>query len=91
MEVKLSGNNVVVKLPIEMSVNAFDFKEDNQEVYKVKHRRKFAQGVVDYIKNYSTDSEGGLTAFQELLDEVFDEMVCNDEDYIKNIEEEDAY
>jgi hypothetical protein len=89
MEVKLSGNNVVIKLPVDLLVDAFDFKEDNQDVYEVKYKRKFAQGIVEYIKNYSTDSEGGLTGFQELLDEVFDEMVCNDEDYIKSIEEED--
>lgn len=91
MEVKLSGNNVVIKLPVEMLVDAFNFKEDNQEAYQIKHKRKFAQGVADYIKNYSADSESGLTVFQELLDEIFDEMVSNDENYIKSIEEDEDY
>lgn len=89
MEIKLSGDNVVIKLPIDELVFAFDMKDDNQGVSKVKYKRKFAQGIVDYLTNYSTNSESGLTVFQELLDEIFDEMVCNDEDYIKTIEEED--
>lgn len=89
MEVKLSGKNVVIKLPIDELVFAFNMKDDNQEVYKIKYKRKFAQGVVDYLNNYSTDSETGLTAIQQLLDEIFDEMVCNDEDYIKVIEEQE--
>ncbi|MBL4951045.1 hypothetical protein JK635_02170 [Neobacillus sp. YIM B02564] len=88
MEVKLSGNNVVIKLPVDLLVDAFNFKEDNQEVYEVKYKRKFAQGVVDYLKNHTSDSEAGLTAFQELLDEVFEEMTGNDENYIKSIEED---
>ena len=89
MEAKVVSDYVIIKLPVDELVNAFNFKEDNQEVYKVKYKWKFAQGVADYLKKYSRDSESGLTAFQEFLDEIFEEMVCNNENYIKALQEED--
>jgi hypothetical protein len=87
MEFKVSGNNVVIKMPIDTLVMAFNHKEDNQGSYEVKYRRKFAEGLCKYLENHG-DSETGLTAFQQLLDELFfDEMVSDGEDYIKELEE----
>ncbi|GIQ63542.1 hypothetical protein PACILC2_21100 [Paenibacillus cisolokensis] len=89
MEVKVSNKHVVLKLPIDTLVYAFNFKEDNQEQYKVKNKKRFAEGIAHYLQNYSSNGESGLTVFQEVLDEIFDEMVCNAEDYIKELQEEE--
>lgn len=90
MEAKVSGKSIVLKLPIETLVCAFNFKEDNQDQYKVKNKKRFAEGVAHYLQNHSGNSESGLTVFQEVLDEIFDEMVCSDEDYIKCLSDEEA-
>lgn len=86
MEARVVSDYVIIKLPVDELVHAFNF---NQEAYKVKYKWEFAQGVADYLQKYSRDSESGLTALQELLDEIFEEMVSNDEDYIKALQEED--
>lgn len=86
---KISGKNVLIKLPIDLLVVAFD---NNPELWdesiRVKYKRKFAQGFVDYINNGSQDSETGLTVFQEWIDSIFNEMIESDEDYIKYPDEE---
>lgn len=83
MDAKVSGKNVVIKLDIDTLVDAFNLKEDNQDVYKVKYKRKFAEGLVGYLKEESESSETGLTVFQEMLDQMFEFMVDNNEEYIK--------
>ena len=88
MDVKVSGKNVVIKLDINTLVEAFDYKEDNQGAYKVKYKRKFAEGLSEYLKEESESSESGLTVFQEMLDQLFECMVDNDEEYIKELDEE---
>lgn len=80
MEAKLIGNNVVIKIPIESLVNAFNMKEENRETFEVKYKRKFAQGVVDYLNDQR---------FQALLDEIFDLMIYEGKDYFRYLEEED--
>jgi hypothetical protein len=89
MNAKVSGNKVVIELDVDTLVSAFNYKEDNQDIYRVKYRKKFAQGICDYLKNYSHSSESGLSALQELLDEIFDEMVCDGADYIKVLQDEE--
>jgi hypothetical protein len=89
MEAKVSGKNIVIKLDIETMVNAFNYKEDNQGAYKVKYKKKFAECLVQYLHDEMNSSETGLTVFQEMLDQLFEYMVDNDEDCIKEIEEED--
>jgi hypothetical protein len=89
MEARVSGKKVVIELDIDTLVTAFDYKEDNQDVYKVKYKKKFAQGVCDYLKNHNSEYESGLTGFQQLLDDIFFEMTCADEDYIKELQTEE--
>lgn len=86
MEVKVSGKNVVIKLPIDILVYAFDNKDDNFQAYKIKYKQKFAQGVAKYLSDHSENQETGLTVFEEMMDKIFDEMVCNAEDYIKELQ-----
>lgn len=81
---KVSGKNVVIKLPIDLLQVAFDNNPNNyDEELKVKFKRRFAQGFVDLINNGYEDSETGLTVFQEWIDSIFNEMVDSDADYIK--------
>ncbi len=80
---KVSGDNVVIKLPIDVLQVAFDnnpFLQD--EGIRVKFNRKFAEAFADKINKTSTNSESGLTAFQELIDVIFEEMVSDDSPYI---------
>lgn len=88
MEAKVSGKNIVIKLDIETLVTAFDYKEDNQDQYKVKYKRKFAQGLCDLLQSESGSSESGLTLFQDMLDNLFYEMTCTLPDYIKVLDED---
>ena len=88
MKANVIGKNVVIKLDIDTLVSAFNYKEDNQDVYKVKYKRKFAKGLANYINEEINDSEAGLTVFQEMLDQLFEYMVDNVEDYIKELEED---
>jgi hypothetical protein len=81
---KVSGKNVVIKLPIDVLEIAFNNNPNNyDEEIKVKYRRQFAQGFADLINEHSTNSESGLTVFQEWIDSVFEEMIENGADYIK--------
>jgi hypothetical protein len=89
MNARVSGKKVIIELDIDTLVVAFDCKEDNQDVYKVKFKKKFAQGVCDYLKKHVGESESGLTGFQSLLDDIFFEMTCANEDYIKELEIEE--
>lgn len=80
---KVSGKNVVIKLPIDLLVTAFNDNPNNwDENIKVKYKLKFAKGFVEHINNGYQDSETGLSAFQEWIDSIFDEMLEGDEEYI---------
>jgi hypothetical protein len=89
MEAKVSGKNIVIKLDIDTLVTAFNYKEDNQGVYKVKYKRKFAECLALYLHDEMNSSETELTVFQEMLDQLFEYMVDNEEDCIKELEEEE--
>lgn len=87
---KVSGDNVVIKLPIDLLQIAFDNNPNNyDEEIKVKFKRKFAQAFAEKVNTTSTDSESGLTVFQEWIDEIFEEMIEDGESYIKFPKEED--
>lgn len=84
MSAKVSGNNVVIKLPIDLLVVAFNNNPENyDETIAVKYKRKFAEGFAQYINEFSNNGESGLTSFQECIDAIFDEMICASEPYIK--------
>ncbi|MDA1789224.1 hypothetical protein [Bacillus cereus group sp. BY5-1LC] len=86
---KVSGNNVVIKLPIDMLVVAFDNNPNNyDEEIKVKYKRKFAEGFAQHINEHSGNAETGLTVFQEWIDQIFEEMIESDSSYIKYPKEE---
>lgn len=89
MECKVSGKNLVIKLPIDTLVMAFNEKEDNQDAYQVKCKRKFAEGLCEYLLNHGDDSETGLTTFQAMLDRLFDEMAMDGHEAIKELEDPD--
>lgn len=81
---KVSGKNVVIKLPIDLLVTAFDNNPNAyDEEIKVKFKRKFAQGFAELINGHSDNSESGLTVFQEWIDSVFDEMIESSAEYVK--------
>lgn len=87
---KVSGKNVVIKLPIEVLEVAFNNNPNNyDEDIKVKYRKQFAQGFADLVNELSSDSESGLTVFQEWIDSIFEEMVEGGYPYIKFPKEED--
>lgn len=87
---KVSGDNVVVKLPIDVLEVAFNDNPNNyDDEIKVKYKRKFAQGFADLINDSYTSSESGLTIFQEWVDELFEQMIEGDSSYIKYPEEDD--
>lgn len=80
---KVSGENVVIKLPINLLQVAFDNNPYNfDEEIRVKFKRKFAEAFADKINKTSTNSESGLTVFQELIDVIFEEMVTDYSPYI---------
>lgn len=81
---KVSGNNVVISLPIDLLVVAFDNNPNNySDEIKVKYKRQFAKGFTELVNGHSENSESGLTVFQEWIDSVFDEMIESDAEYIK--------
>lgn len=81
---KVSGNNVVIKLPIDLLEVAFNENPNNyDEEIKVKYKRQFAQGFADLINDSYTNSESGLTVFQEWIDELFEQIIESDSSYIK--------
>lgn len=68
---KVSGNNVVIKLPIDMLVVAFNNNPNNyDEEIKVKYKRKFAEGFAEHVNEHSSNAETGLTVFQEWIDQI---------------------
>lgn len=80
---KVSGDNVVIKLPIDLLQTAFDNNPYNyDEEIRVKFKRKFAKAFAEKINNASTNNESGLTVFQELIDTIFEEMVVDASPYI---------
>lgn len=86
---KVSGNNVVIKLPIDMLVVAFNDNPNNyDEEIKVKYKRKFAEGFAQHVNEHSSNGETGLTVFQEWIDQIFEEMIEGDSSYIKYPKEE---
>lgn len=81
---KVSGKNVVITLPIDVLVTAFNFYPDKyDDEIKVKHRKQFARGFAEQINEHSTNGESGLTVFQEWMDSIFEEMIESDAPYIK--------
>jgi hypothetical protein len=80
---QVKGKNVVITLPVDVLVNAFNYNPNNyDEAIRVKYKRRFAQGFVNYVNEISQDSESGLTVFQEWVDTIFDAMIENSEPYI---------
>ena len=83
----VEGNKVVVTIPIETLICAFDYKEDNQGYYTVGDPDKFSESVAWYLQNHVDNQETGLTVLQETIDSIFDEMVCSAEDFINYLED----
>ncbi|MEH6941495.1 hypothetical protein [Bacillus sp. JJ722] len=87
---KVSGQNVVIKLPIDLLVTAFNhYPEKYHDDIKVKFKRQFATGFAELINGLSENSESGLTFFQECIDQVFEEMIESAAPYIKVPDEDD--
>ncbi|MNH66452.1 hypothetical protein D3C73_184830 [compost metagenome] len=81
---KVSGNNVVITLPVDVLVTAFNnYPDKYDEEIRVKYRKQFAKGFAELINDHSSNSESGLTAFQEWIDSLFEEMIESDAPYIK--------
>lgn len=81
---KVRGNNVVIELPIEVLIAAFNFNPNNyDDTIKVKYKRQFAKGFSELINEHSTNGESGLTVFQEWIDSIFEEMIESGASYIK--------
>lgn len=87
---KVSGENVIIKLPIKVLEAAFNNNPNNyDEEIKVKYKKQFAKGFADLVNELSSNSESGLTVFQEWIDSIFEEMIEGDYPYIKFPKEED--
>lgn len=81
---KVSGKNVVITLPIDILVTAFNYyPEKYDDEIKVKYKNQFAKGFANLVNEHSTNGESGLTVFQEWMDSIFDEMIESDAQYIK--------
>jgi undecaprenyl pyrophosphate phosphatase UppP len=75
---------VVIKLPIDVLVVAFDNNPNNyDDEIKVKYKRKFAEGFAQLVNELPSNSESGLTVFQEWIDQIFEEMIEGDVPYVK--------
>ncbi|UNK20465.1 hypothetical protein MNQ98_10815 [Paenibacillus sp. N3/727] len=59
---KISGNNVVITIPIDVLVITFVNSPDKyDDEIKVKYRKQFAKGFAELINEHLANS--GLTAF----------------------------
>jgi hypothetical protein len=78
------------KLIIEIDLKELIFVINNSpEGYKVKKPKKLLQAFKKHLENYaaSNATEKGISEFQDLLDQITDEIVINEDDII--IENED--
>ncbi|QOS97569.1 hypothetical protein JNUCC42_13315 [Brevibacterium sp. JNUCC-42] len=86
---KVSGKNVVIRLPIDLLITAFnDNPNKYDEEIMVKYKRRFAEGFAEHINDHSVNGETGLTVFQEWIDSIFEEMIESGAEYIKFPKEE---
>jgi hypothetical protein len=71
---KVVGDRIVIELPIETLVVACEEKPDAG--YVVHDKARFAQFIADHLLTFDTEShsDDGLTNFQRMTDELFDEM-----------------
>jgi hypothetical protein len=87
---KVSGKNVIITLPVDTLVTAFNHYPDKySDEIRVRYRKQFAHGFAELINEHSLSSESGLTVFQEWIDSIFEEMIESDARYIKYPKDED--
>lgn len=88
MEVKLSGNNIVIKLPVDEVVGVFDATSSKGEAQmRVKFKRKFAGAVANSLQEVSSNQLGTNHFIEHVLDNIFEELVEKQDKSIKYPEE----
>jgi hypothetical protein len=87
--IKIVGKDVVVKMPIDILVNAFNESPLLCGEYKVINKRQFAENLTKYLDGHGGDAETNSTGLEDLLDNLFVEMVEDAVDGIVEIEEQE--
>ena len=85
-KVNVTRTSVNISIPIDILKCAIENRPDFPEV-KIKNKRKFAQEFANRLLEVDTD-ESGLGLFYRILDEVFEEMVEEDLNCLKILEED---
>ncbi|AGB62748.1 hypothetical protein [Bacillus phage phiAGATE] len=84
MEAKLSGSNIVIKLPVDEVVGVFEVTSSKGEAQmRVKFKRKFAESVVKSLQEISSNQLATNLFTEHVLDNIFDELVENQDKSIK--------
>lgn len=84
MEAKLSGKNIVIKLPVDEVVGVFDATSTRDIVpMRVKFKQKFAKAVVEDLKSISINQLSTNEFIEHVLDLTFDKLVEEQDKSIK--------
>lgn len=77
---KCDNKNLTITIPVDLLKWA---AENNSETPLIIHDElKFAKEVMFELEDGYFNAETGLTKFQQLLDEVFNEVVCSGHDFV---------
>jgi len=81
VKAKVVEKNIIITIPIDTLVYAFNENPSNVDGWKVedKNKAQFAKDFAKYLNEHETQNsqENGITAFEELLDNIGDAM-CED-------------
>ena len=85
-EVKVIDNRIVINIPIDELTFAVENRIDIK--YKVTNTDEFVKDFLHHIKNYQTQNsqETGITALQEFIDMIVDEVASGGTNCIEIIE-----
>lgn len=81
ISITASKNYVTIKIPVDLLVHSAENSEAFEGI-KVTNKRMFAEEVAQQLDGAFYDPETGLTKFQMLLDEVYEEVVESGSDAV---------
>ncbi|WNO29872.1 hypothetical protein [Bacillus phage SDFMU_Pbc] len=84
MEAKLSGKNIIIKLPVDEVVSSFNANCSTEEApMRVKFKRKFAASIVSHLTEVSNNNHETEDFIDHVLDFVYDQMITEEDKSIK--------
>lgn len=81
MIARVADNKVVIELPIDLLVKAQLYRPESP--YKITDEKAMAEYVTKNILDYDEDQDDGTTAFNRLIDELFDYAFENAEEWLQ--------